>query len=58
LATISRGGEYQWRAKVRRSGYPEQSKTFITKADAEAWAREIEGKMDRGIFIDRNALGV
>jgi len=56
LATISRRGEYQWRAKIRRSGYPEQSKTFNTKAEAETWVREIEGKMDRGIFIDRNAL--
>lgn len=56
LATISQRGPYQWRARIRRAGYPEQSETFITKADAEAWVREIEGKMDRGIFIDRNAL--
>jgi hypothetical protein len=56
LATISSRGPYQWRAKIRRAGYPEQSKTFLTKADAEAWARDIESKIDQGIFIDRSAL--
>ena len=56
MATITNRGPYQWRAKIRRAGYPEQSKTFETKADAEAWVRDIEGKMDRGIFIDRSAL--
>lgn len=30
-----------------------QSKTFNTKADAEAWARLIEGEMDRGAFVSR-----
>lgn len=56
MATISSRGAYQWRAKIRRAGYPEQSKTFLSKSDAEAWGREIEGKMDNGIFIDRSAL--
>jgi integrase len=56
LATISSRGPYQWRAKIRRAGYPEQSKTFVTKVEAEAWARDIESKIDQGIFIDRSAL--
>lgn len=56
MATISSRGSYQWRAKICRAGYPEQSKTFVTKVEAEAWARDIESKMDRGIFIDRSAL--
>jgi len=42
-----------WQAKVRRKGHPVQSKTFPTKIDAETWARDIENKMDRGIFVDR-----
>lgn len=56
MASITQRGPYQWRARIRRAGYPEQSNTFITKVEAEAWVREIEGKMDRGIFIDRNTL--
>ena len=34
-------------------GYPLQSKTFNTKVEAEAWSRQIEGEMDRGVFISR-----
>ena len=42
-----------WQAKVRRLGYPPQSKTFDSKAKAEAWVRQVEGEMDRGAFIPR-----
>ena len=42
-----------WQAKIRRKGHPVQSKTFQTKSEAEAWARDIESKMDRGVFVDR-----
>lgn len=40
-------------AKIRRKGYPPQSRTFNTKAEAEKWARAVEHEMDRGIFADR-----
>lgn len=56
MATITNRGEYQWHARIRRVGFPEQSKTFIKKSDAEAWVHEIEEKMDRGVFVDRSAL--
>lgn len=56
MATFEKRGDYQWRAKIRREGYPNQSKTFDTKADAEAWARDTESKMDHGTFIDRSAI--
>jgi integrase len=42
-----------WQAKVRRKGYPSQSKVFRTRREAEAWARSIESEMDRGIFAPR-----
>lgn len=42
-----------WQAMIRRDGYPYQSKTFDTKADAEKWARDIEGQMDLGTFVSR-----
>lgn len=45
-----RGGK--WQARVIRDGYPDQSKTFETKADAERWARQIEGEIDKGQFVN------
>ena len=42
-----------WQAIVRRKGYPQQSRTFPTKSDAETWARDIENQIDRGILVDR-----
>lgn len=52
MASINRRGTY-WRAQVRRKGYPLQSRSFDTKAEAEAWVRSVEGEMDRGIFVSR-----
>lgn len=56
MATISLRGEFQWQARIRRAGYPQQQKTFETKVEAEAWVRDIENKMDRGIFVDTGTL--
>lgn len=42
-----------WQAKIRRKGYPPQTKVFRAKREAEAWARSIESEMDRGIFAPR-----
>lgn len=42
-----------WQARVRRRGYPVEIKSFSTKAEAERWARAIEGEMDRGEFVSR-----
>ncbi|VVE01344.1 site-specific integrase [Pandoraea nosoerga] len=53
MAAITKRGPYQWRAQVRRHGYPAQSKTFNTKAEAEAWAKMIESEMARGIWVSR-----
>ncbi|MDE1715877.1 site-specific integrase [Chromobacterium amazonense] len=53
MATIRKRGEYQWEAQIRKKGYPAQSKTFITKAEAEAWAAVIESEMVRGVFVSR-----
>ena len=43
-----------WQAKVRRKGYPAQTKVFRTKREAESWARSIESEMDRGVWRDRS----
>ena len=53
MATIQKRGDLQWRARVRRRGYPVQTKTFTTKAKAEAWSKQIESEMDRGVFVSR-----
>jgi len=52
MATITKRGKY-WRAQVRRLGFPPQSKSFDTNAEAVAWARVTESEMDRGIFVSR-----
>ncbi|WP_115617868.1 tyrosine-type recombinase/integrase [Chromobacterium vaccinii] len=53
MATIRKRGEYQWEAQIRKKGYPAQSKTFITKTEAEAWVAVIESEMVRGVFVSR-----
>jgi integrase len=42
-----------WEASIEKKGFPRISRTFDTKAEAEAWARQIEGEMDRGVFVSR-----
>lgn len=41
-----------WQAKIRKKGFPAQSRTFDTRAEAEAWASVIESEMVRGVFVD------
>ena len=43
----------KWQARVTRKGYPAETKTFLTKADAERWSRQLESEMDRGRFVSR-----
>lgn len=53
MAAIEQRGDRQWRARVRRRGWPTETRTFRTKADALAWAREVEVEIDRGVFVSR-----
>ena len=48
MATITKrkGG---WSVQIRRKGYPQQTRTVPTKAEAHAWAREQEGRIDRAL---------
>lgn len=59
MATFVQRGDLQWQAKIRRRGYPIQSKTFELKSDAEKWARKIERDMDAGAWRDtrRSVVG-
>ena len=51
MATISKR-EKGWQARIRREGWPQVTKTFRTKAEAERWAREQERRMDAGQWQD------
>jgi len=52
MATIRKRGELQWQAIVKRKGVGFTSKTFLTKKDAEDWAKIKESEMIRGHFIN------
>lgn len=56
MATITKRGDYQYQAIIRRKGYPAQTKTFESRADAERWAREVEANIDTGYFRDRREV--
>ena len=45
-----------WRAQVRRKGHPAYTQTFATKAQAEAWARQVEAQIDAGKRPDGRAV--
>jgi hypothetical protein len=44
----------QWQARIRRKGYPDETKSFTTRQDAEKWARSVESDIDKGQFINVN----
>jgi integrase len=54
MASITKRGNYQFQAQVRRRGYPTQQKTFETWREANEWATVVEAEMHRGTFIDRS----
>jgi len=55
MATFELRESGWWQAKIRRKGYPAQSKTFETKTAAKDWAKKIEAKMAEGIFVSASA---
>lgn len=56
MASISRRGDYQYQAIIRRKGYPSQTKTFESRTEAEKWARDVESKMDKNRFRDQREI--
>ncbi|WMT46591.1 MAG: site-specific integrase [Acidithiobacillus caldus] len=58
MATISprfddQGVRIGWQVRIRKRGYPQQVRTFRTKAEAEDWAKVTESEMVRGVFLER-----
>lgn len=56
MATIENRGPLQWRALVRRKGFPTYSRTFERQRDAQAWATELEAAIGRGLHADIRRL--
>jgi len=53
MASVRKRGTRQWQAQVRKRGYPQETKTFETRAAAERWVRQTEHGMDMGYFVSR-----
>ena len=53
MATGQKRGPYQWRVQILKKGFPPQTRTFDVRSEADAWARQVEGEMDRGLFVSR-----
>jgi hypothetical protein len=62
MATIRKKGS-KWQVQVRRRGTRPVSRTFLSRKDAEAWARHMEGQIDRSDLpadprvLERHTLG-
>lgn len=52
MATYEKLASGRWKAKIRRKGFPEQNRTFDTRALAEKWAEDIEYTIRNGVFRD------
>ncbi|MGB8715028.1 MAG: site-specific integrase, partial [Rhodanobacteraceae bacterium] len=53
MATIVKTHAGNWKAVVRKKGWPTTSKTFRTKRDAQDWGRQTEDQIVRGIYVER-----
>lgn len=51
MATLTQRASGWWQAKVRKRGFPAESKSFRTKTEAEAWALQVEASMAQGGFV-------
>ncbi|MFK4440707.1 integrase [Caballeronia udeis] len=56
MATITKRDDNvstrRWQARVRRKGFPVQTKAFASRAEAEAWGRALEALYDLGHAVD------
>jgi hypothetical protein len=53
MASI-RARSNKWQARIIRKGHPTIAKTFLTRQDAEKWARSLEIEIDRGTYINKS----
>ena len=50
MASIRKRGD-TWQARVSRQGFPPETKSFPTKAEADRWSRIVEGSMDSRQYV-------
>jgi len=55
MASVRKHGN-KWQARIQRRDQPSLSKSFLSKADALKWARNIESQLDLGTFAPRQAM--
>lgn len=55
MASITKRGDYQWQALVRKGGV-KAVKTFLTEQEAEEWSKEVESQITKGVYIDKSHL--
>jgi len=55
MASIRQRGT-KWQARVLRQGFPAETATFTTRAEAEAWAFSVEAEFRQGSYKDRSSL--
>ena len=57
MASIRKRGN-KWQAQVRRGGIKGISKSFLRKADAERWSRQMEAAVDAGLYEPPEATSI
>lgn len=50
MATFRKRGE-RWQVRIQRRGHPPLTKSFLTRQDADKWARLTESELERGLYI-------
>ena len=53
MASI-RARSNKWQARIIRKAHPTIAKTFLTRQDAEKWARSVEIEIDRSTYINKS----
>ena len=53
MATVRMHGS-KWQARIYKKGYQTQIRSFLTKRDAEKWARQVETDIEKGTYTNTN----
>ncbi len=55
MATVNQRENGKWQAKIRKPGFPIETRTFIKEKNARRWAKKRESEMEEGIYLSRSA---
>lgn len=51
MATLRQFANGKWQVQVRRKGHPPVAKTFLSRLDAQRFARKVESELDKGNLV-------